>query len=120
MIRATVERAKELKLKTIICARSPKEAGKLAKFRPDFVAYEPPSLIGGKISVSSAKPKVIEEAYKAVKKYCKLLVGAGVHTTHDVRKSIELGASGVLLASGITKAKNKKKELMDLVAGLKK
>jgi len=78
-----------------------------------------PALIGGKISVSTAKPHVIEKAAKAVRGKCKLLVGAGVHTAEDVRTSLKLGASGVLLASGVTKARNKKKVLMDLVKGLK-
>ena len=49
----------------------------------------------------------------------KLLVGAGVKNGEDVRLAIELGAKGVLLASGVTKASDPKAVLLDLASGLK-
>jgi len=88
------------------------------EFDPDLIAVEPPELIGGDISVSSAQPDIIRNAAKLIG--CnKLLVGAGVKNGKDVRIAIELGARGVLLASGVTKAKDPKAVLMDLVSGLK-
>ena len=48
----------------------------------------------------------------------KVLCGAGVKTGKDIRKALELGAHGVLLASGVVKAKDKRATLMDLVGGL--
>jgi triosephosphate isomerase len=48
----------------------------------------------------------------------KVLVGAGVKTAEDVRLSLEYGASGVLLASGVTKSFDPEKTLYDLVSGL--
>ena len=37
---------------------------------------------------------------------------------NDVRTAVQLGAHGVLLASGVTKAENIEDVLSDLVAGL--
>ena len=51
-----VARCKELGLVTVCCADTPLKAGQIAKFLPDFIAIEPPELIGGKVSVSTAKP----------------------------------------------------------------
>ena len=63
-IEKIVNRCKENDISTIICANNPEVAAAAAAHGPDFVAYEPPELIGGDISVSSAKPEVVEEAVK--------------------------------------------------------
>lgn len=118
----TIKRAKEAGLVTVACANNPKAGLAIASFDPDFIAVEPPELIGGDISVSTAKPEIISEAVHKIckSKSCeKLIVGAGVKTGADVKKSLELGAAGVLVASGITKAKDPEKELRDLVNGFK-
>jgi len=43
---------------------------------------------------------------KSAKNSTKLLCGAGIVSGEDVSKSIELGSKGILVASGIIKAKN--------------
>jgi triosephosphate isomerase len=48
-----------------------------------------------------------------------VLCGAGVKNGKDVEKAIELGTDGVLLASGIVKAKDRRAVLVDLVSGLR-
>lgn len=112
-----IARAKELGLKTIVCAETPEEGAIFLEFDPDFIAVEPPELIGGDISVSTAQPEIVENAAKLIGSE-KLLVGAGVKTGEDVRTCIKLGAKGVLLASGVTKAEDPKAVLMDLAGGL--
>jgi triosephosphate isomerase len=102
-IAQTVTLCKKHKLRYIICAKNSKEAKLLDKFQPEFVAVEPPKLIGGNISVSTAEPKLITDSVKAVRKG-KLLVGAGVKTSDDVRIALKLKAKGVLVASGVAKA----------------
>jgi triosephosphate isomerase (TIM) len=118
VLAASIKRAKELGLKTIVCAKDPEEGASFLEFDPDLIAVEPPELIGGDISVSTAQPDIIKNAAKLIGSD-KLLVGAGVKNGKDVRIAIELGARGVLLASGVTKAKDPKAVLMDLVSGLK-
>ncbi len=115
---ACVEAAKKAGLKIVICAEDDMEAEKIAsEFRPDFVAVEPPELIGGDISVTSANPEVVENSVKKVGD-TPLLVGAGVKNGEDVKTALKLGAKGVLLASGVTKAENPAEVLRDLASGL--
>jgi len=77
-----------------------------------YIAYEPPELIGGNISVSKAKPEIIENLTKEIDY---LLVGAGIKTKDDVKKSLELGAKGVLVASGVVKNNNPKNLLEEFI-----
>ena len=116
-----ITRAKELKLDQIVCSNNVSTSKAIAAFSPDFVAVEPPELIGGDISVTTADPGIVSksvDAVKAVDKSVKVLCGAGVKNGKDVEKAIELGADGVLLASGIVKASDKENVIRDLASGL--
>jgi len=116
-----ITRAKELGLDHIVCSNNVATSKAIAAFSPNFVAVEPPELIGGDISVTTANPDIVSGSVKAVKnvdKNVKVLCGAGVKNGKDVAKSIELGADGVLLASGIVKAKNQDEVIRDLISGL--
>lgn len=108
--------AKEIGLETCVCARDVATAKKLAMYNPDFIAVEPSELIGGDISISTANPKLIEQSVRACGSV-PLLVGAGVKNGNDVRIAIELGAKGILVASGVVKARNIKKAVADLISG---
>ncbi len=111
-LKKSIKRAKQAKLVTLVCAATPAEAKKIAALKPDLIAIEPPSLIGGNISISKAKPEIITATTKTIKNI-PILCGAGIKTATDVKKSIELGAKGILVASGITKAKNPEQVLKD-------
>ena len=114
-------RAKDLGLDTLVCTNNIATSKAVATFAPFMLAVEPPELIGGDISVTSADPGIVSNTVNAVKlinKNVKILCGAGVKNGKDVAKAIELGADGVLLASGVIKAKDKEAVLRDLVSGL--
>jgi len=116
-----VTRAKELDLDHIVCSNNVATSKAIAAFSPNFIAVEPPELIGGDISVTAADPDIVSgtvEAVKDINKNVKILCGAGVKNGKDVAKAIELGADGVLLASGIVKAKDKESVIRDLASGL--
>ncbi len=103
------------------CAADIEEAKALAAISPTFIAVEPPELIGGDISVTTADPGIVSgtaEAVKAANPNVRVLCGAGVKNGADVAKAIELGTEGVLLASGVTKANNPSAVLRDLVSQL--
>jgi triosephosphate isomerase len=120
-VREAIDKCRALGLVTVSCADSLEEAKALAEFSPDFLAVEPPELIGGDISVTSANPEIVSNTVKAIKGVnpeIKVLCGAGVKTGADVKKAIELGTVGVLLASGVVKAKDQKEALEDLASGL--
>jgi triosephosphate isomerase (TIM) len=108
-----VKRAKAAGLKVIICAATPADGKKVAALMPEFVAIEPPELIGGDVSVSAAKPDVIRKSVEWIAS--PVLVGAGIHTNEDLRVARTLGARGVLLASGVVLAKDPKKVLERLL-----
>ncbi len=112
VLKKTMKHCAQVGLKTAVFASSLKEAKKIEKLKPGYLIYEPPELVGGKISVSTAKPKIIKEISKKLK--MPFLVGAGIKTRKDVETSVKLGASGIAVASGITKAKNPGKEIRDL------
>ena len=103
------------------CAADVDEAHQLAELGPTFIAVEPPELIGGDISVTTADPAIVSDtvnAVRAINPQVRVLCGAGVKDGKDVKTAVELGAHGVLLASGVTKASDVDAVLADLVAGL--
>jgi triosephosphate isomerase len=103
------------------CAADVDEAHRLADLGPTFIAVEPPELIGGDISVTTADPAIVSDTVNAVRNInpdVRVLCGAGVKDGKDVKTAVELGAHGVLLASGVTKASDVDAVLADLVAGL--
>ncbi len=117
-IEESVELIKAEDLITIVCAESVRKAREVASFSPDFIAVEPPELIGGDISVTTANPLIVEDTVSSVKdvnKKISVLCGAGVKTGKDVAKALELGADGVLLASGVVKSKDPKATLQGLI-----
>lgn len=113
VLKETIKRCKETKLKTAVFVPSIKEAKKIEKLKPDLLIYEPPELVGGNISVSSSKPEIITKIAESIK--IKFLVGAGIKTKEDICKSIKLGASGVAFSSVITTARNPKRTLERLL-----
>ncbi|HEC87186.1 MAG TPA: triose-phosphate isomerase [Thermoplasmatales archaeon] len=116
-----ITRAKELNLDQIVCSNNIATSKAIAALNPNFVAVEPPELIGGDISVTKANPEIVSgtvEAVRDINKDIKILCGAGVKNGNDVKKALELGADGVLLASGVVKSEDKKKVLLDLAGGI--
>jgi triosephosphate isomerase len=113
-----IELSRKAGLYVIVCAENTAEGEKIMNaFVPDLIAVEPPELIGGDISVSTARPELISESVEKIGAG-KVLVGAGVKNGHDVKIAVELGASGVLLASGVAKSADPEKVLYDLISEL--
>jgi len=120
-IKNLVKRLKKLKLKTVICVKNVSEAKKYAKINPTFIAIEPPELIGTGRAISTEKPQLITNSINAVqdaKNSTKLLCGAGIVSAEDVSRAVELGSKGILVASGVIKAKNWERILSDFSRGL--
>jgi len=116
-----INRAKELSLDHIVCTNNIATSKAVACFSPNFLAVEPPELIGGDTSVTAADPGIVKGSVDAVHEINKkvgVLCGAGVKNGKDVAKAIELGADGVLLASGVVKVGNKEQVIRDLISGL--
>jgi triosephosphate isomerase len=102
-----------------VCSNNVATTSAVATLGPDFVAIEPPELIGGTVSVSEANPDIITESVKAVQKInpdVQVLTGAGIHSGKCVKTAIDLGTQGVLLASSVVKAEDPASVLRDLVS----
>ncbi len=113
ILKKTIQRCKEVKLKTVVFARNTNEALKISKLKPDFIALEPPELIAGNISISQAKPDLIKKTIKKVK--ANILVGAGVKNKRDIQIAKKLGAKGVLISSAVTLSRNPKGIIKELL-----
>ena len=118
-----VSRLKKLDMISVVCVKDENEAKKYAKLNPDYIAIEPPELIGTGKAVSKEKPEAITKSVIAVKgarNSTKLLCGAGIVSGKDVAKAIQLGAKGILVASGIVKAKNWKDIIEEFALAISK
>lgn len=116
-----IQLCKQNDIESCVCTNNIATSKAIATLSPDAVAVEPPELIGTGIPVSQAQPEVVEDSVKGVKsinKKIKVLCGAGISTGDDMKAAMDLGADGVLLASGIVKVENPKEALLDLVSKL--
>jgi len=123
VIGATVKRAKEADLYTVVCVDTVEKGRQVASFNPDAIAIEPPELIGSGIPVSKAKPEIVSGAVEAVRRAnprIKVLCGAGITSGEDVSAAMKLGAEGILVASGVVKAKDPHAALLDLALAMKR
>jgi len=122
-IDATIARAREVNLISVVCAASAAVSASVAKLKPDMIAVEPPELIGTGIPVAKAKPEVVTGAVRVVKQIntdVVVLCGAGLTKGEDVAAALRLGTEGVLVASGIVKAKNPYKVLLEFAQNITK
>ncbi len=121
-IRELVSILKNLQMVSIVCVRTPEEAGTIANFNPDFIAIEPPELIGSGKAVSTENPSIVTKSISAVVERSdssKVICGAGIVDKADVESALRLGAKGVLVASGIIKAKSWYNKIHELASGFK-
>jgi triosephosphate isomerase len=116
-IKAAVKKCRELGIDSIVCGQTPEECEKYSELKPDYVAFEPPELIGGKTAVSTAEPGLISEAVEKTGD-TPVLAGAGIKSREDVEKAVELGCKGVLVASGIIKSSDVQEKVEELCRGL--
>jgi triosephosphate isomerase len=94
----------------------------LARLEPDYIAVEPPELIGSGVAVSKARPGLVSQTVSRVKDTGfrgKILCGAGIVSGGDVKRAVELGADGVLVSSSVVKARNWPSKIEELAHSLK-
>jgi triosephosphate isomerase len=107
---------------SVVCANNPNISVAVATLKPDIIAIEPPELIGTGIPVSKAKPEVVTGTIKLVREVnskVTILCGAGISRGDDVAAALKLGTHGVLVASGIVKAKDQYRVLREFAKATK-
>ncbi len=123
IIEASIKRAKEVDLFTVVCADTIETAKRIALLKPDAIAIEPPELIGSGIPVSKAQPEIVSgsvAAVEAVNPDVSVLCGAGITSGEDASASLDLGAKGILVASGVVKSKDPYTSLLDLARSMQR
>jgi triosephosphate isomerase len=116
-IEEVISRAKGLGLTTVVCANTSGIAAAVASLDPDMIAVEPPELIGSGVAVSKAKPEVVADTVSRIRRINSevvILCGAGISSGEDVKAALKLGTEGVLVASGVVKAKDQAAAIEDL------
>ena len=115
-----VKKLRTLDMTSIVCAQTPSEVAEISKMKPDFIAIEPPELIGSGRAVSKENPAIITNSIKAAGgEGSKVICGAGITDGSDVAKAMELGSQGILVASGIIKAKSWHDKIAELAQGMR-
>lgn len=107
VLAATVERAREAGLATLVFADTPDEAAACARLGPAIVLAEPPELIGTGQSAGSFMADFVRatvDAVKGVDPSILVMSGAGVSGPDDVERMVELGLDGTGASSGICRA----------------
>jgi len=122
-IDATITRAREYDLLSVVCTNNAAVSAAAAALKPNMIAVEPPELIGTGIPVSKAQPEVVSGTVSLVKSInpdVVILCGAGITKGEDVAAALRLGTEGVLVASGVVRAKDPYKVLQDFVESITK
>lgn len=122
-ISGAIEKLRELKMTSVVCAKDIEISKQISSFDPDIIAIEPPELIATGRAVSKVSPEIVSKAVESVHEVnpsVVVLCGAGISSGEDVRIALELGAEGVLVASGVVQAKDQRAAMEDLAKGIKK
>lgn len=116
-IKNLVKRLRDLDMISIVCADDMDEVESISRFSPDYLAIEPPELIGKGIAVSKANPSIIRDSVRLVKQISstvRVLCGAGIVDKNDIEKALELGSEGILISSGVVKAPSWYNKILEL------
>lgn len=120
-IQEMVKKTADNGMVSVLCTNNVETSAAAATLKPNFVAIEPPELIGSGIPVSKAEPEIVEgtvDIIHDISPEVTVLCGAGISTGEDMQAALDLGTEGVLLASGIVLAEDPKKALLDLVSNI--
>ncbi len=117
----SVKQLSSERLESVVCVDRNELVAPAAMLGATAVLVEPPELIGTGISVSNTRPEVVISSVNEIKRAGRglLLVGAGITNYDDAKKSIELGANGVGLASAVMKAEDPATKVKELLEGIR-
>jgi triosephosphate isomerase len=120
-VKKCIELTKKYDLISVCCSASVNESKEIARFNPDFIAFECPELIGTGIPVSKVKSEVITKCVSEIKKTnpkIRILCGAGITKDDDLKKALELGTVGIILSSAVVKATNPEDVLVNFAESI--
>ena len=117
---ATIKRAKELDMITVVCADSTVEAKAVACMDPDIVLAEPTDLIGtGQVADDSYTIETVK-ALNAINPNVLVMIASGVSTAEDCYNVVKLGADGTGATSGILNAPSPAQRVREMAEAIVK
>ncbi|MBR1559301.1 MAG: triose-phosphate isomerase [Clostridia bacterium] len=120
VLKATIERAREVGLMTIVCADSSAEAAAIAQLKPDIIVAEPSELVGTGVSCGPEYVKAASKAVKDVDPDILVLTAAGISNGQDVYDVIRAGADATGSSSGVAKAPDRAAMVDEMIAAVRK
>lgn len=120
VLRATIQRADEVGLATIVCADSLAEATVIAQLKPNIIVAEPSELIGTGISIGPEYVNAATHAVKDVAPDILVLTAAGIANGQDVYNTIRAGADATGSSSGIAKATDRAAMVDEMISAVRK
>ena len=120
VLKATIERAKEVGLTTIVCADSCTEASMIARLKPDIIVAEPTELVGTGVSCG---PDYVQAAMRAVRDVdpeILVLTAAGIANGQDVYDIIAAGADATGSSSGVAKAADRAAMVDEMIGAVRR
>lgn len=115
---ATIKRAKEVGLYSIVCSDTVEQCKAIAELHPNMMICEPTSLIGTGNTSDDSYIKNTVKAVKSVDKNIMVLEAAGVSSGQDIKKVLHLGADGSGGTSGIINSSNWEDKLNEMVKAM--
>ena len=120
VLKATIERAKEVGLTTIVCADSCVEATMIAHLKPDIIVAEPTELVGTGVSCGPEYVKAATRAVKDVDPDILVLTAAGIANGQDVYDCIAAGADATGSSSGVAKAPDRAAMVDEMIGAVRR
>ena len=119
-VRATIARADEVGLATIVCADSVEEITAIAKMSPNLIVAEPTELIGTGVASDMNYVRDTIAAVRAINPDIMVLQGAGISGPDDVANVIRAGAQATGCTSGVFKAADPEAAAEEMLYTLRK
>ena len=120
VLKATIERAKECGLTTIVCADSCTEATMIAHLKPDIIVAEPTELVGTGVSCGPEYVQAATRAVKDVDPEILVLTAAGIANGQDVYNIIAAGADATGSSSGVAKAADRAAMVDEMIGAVRR
>lgn len=120
VLAATIQRAAEVGLLSIVCADSMADASEIAAMHPDIVVAEPSELIGTGVSVGPEYVAAAMDCVKKVDDQILVLTAAGIANGQDVYNTIIAGADATGSSSGVAKAADRAAMVDEMIAAVRK
>ncbi|MDD3155200.1 MAG: triose-phosphate isomerase [Victivallaceae bacterium] len=120
VLRATILRADEVGLASIVCADSLAEAAMIARLKPNIIVAEPSELIGTGVSIGPEYVNAATRAVKDVDPDILVLTAAGIANGKDVYNTILAGADATGSSSGIAKAPDRAAMVDEMICAVRR